>query len=122
MVESKRTQARDGKKIRRDPGGAEGKKGIRRTFRAPAGGQPGGDLDPDTTQSQLLFGVLRDANKVEIRHAVEKLWTVGVVDVRTCIVRGKEKRVGRFVVQTGHWKKAIVTLAAGQNVEFFEGV
>lgn len=86
------------------------------------GGQPGEELDPETIKSQLLFEVARDANKVEIRHAVEKLWNVSVTDVRTCIVRGKEKRVGRFVGRTGHWKKAIVTLAAGQNVEFFEGV
>jgi large subunit ribosomal protein L23 len=86
------------------------------------GGQPGEELDPETIKSQLLFEVLRDANKVEIRHAVEKLWNVHVLEVRTCVVRGKEKRVGRFVGQTSSWKKAIVTLAAGQNVEFFEGV
>ena len=64
----------------------------------------------------------RDANKVEIRHAVEKLWNVDVIDVRTAIVRGKEKRVGRFVGKRSNWKKAIVTIAAGQNIEFFEGV
>ena len=86
------------------------------------GGQSGEELEPDTIKSQLLFEVARDANKVEIRHAVEKLWNVDVIDVRTCVVRGKEKRVGRFVGRTSHWKKAIVTLAAGQNVEFFEGV
>ena len=73
-------------------------------------------------ENQYLFEVARDANKVEIRHAVEKLWNVEVIEVRTCVVRGKEKRVGRFVGRTSHWKKAIVTLAAGQNVEFFEGV
>jgi large subunit ribosomal protein L23 len=86
------------------------------------GGQAGEELEPDSIKSQLLFEVARDANKVEIRHAVEKLWNVDVVEVRTCVVRGKEKRVGRFVGRTSHWKKAIVTLAAGQNVEFFEGV
>ena len=86
------------------------------------GGQAGDELEPDTIKSQLLFEVVRDANKVEIRHAVEKLWNVDVIDVRTCVVRGKKKRVGRFVGRTSHWKKAIVTLAAGQNVEFFEGV
>jgi large subunit ribosomal protein L23 len=86
------------------------------------GGQAGEELDPDTIKSQLLFEVARDANKVEIRHAVQKLWNVDVIDVRTSVVRGKEKRVGRFVGRTSHWKKAIVTLAAGQNVEFFEGV
>ena len=86
------------------------------------GGQSGDNLEPESIKSQLLFEVRKDANKVEIRHAVEKLWNVSVIEVRTCIVRGKEKRVGRFVGKTGHWKKAIVTLAAGQNVEFFEGV
>jgi len=86
------------------------------------GGQSGDELEPDSIKSQLLFEVARDANKVEIRHAVEKLWNVDVIEVRTCVVRGKEKRVGRFVGRTSHWKKAIVTLAAGQNVEFFEGV
>jgi large subunit ribosomal protein L23 len=86
------------------------------------GGQAGEELDPATIKSQLLFEVARDANKVEIRHAVQKLWNVDVIDVRTSVVRGKEKRVGRFVGRTSHWKKAIVTLAAGQNVEFFEGV
>jgi large subunit ribosomal protein L23 len=86
------------------------------------GGQAGEELDPATIKSQLLFEVARDANKVEIRHAVQKLWNVDVIDVRTSVVRGKEKRVGRFVGRTSHWKKAIVTIAAGQNVEFFEGV
>jgi len=86
------------------------------------GGQAGDELDPETIKSQLLFEVARDANKVEIRHAVQKLWNVDVIDVRTSVVRGKEKRVGRFVGRTSQWKKAIVTIAAGQNVEFFEGV
>ena len=88
------------------------------------GGRPGedGELDPSTLKSQLLFEVASDANKVEIRAAVQKLWTVDVVAVRTSIVRGKEKRMGRFVGKRSNWKKAIVTIAAGQTVEFFEGV
>jgi large subunit ribosomal protein L23 len=81
-----------------------------------------GDLDPETVKSQLLFEVAKDANKVEIRHAVEKLWNVDVISVRTSIVRGKEKRVGRFVGKGSNWKKAVVTIAPGQNIEFFEGV
>jgi large subunit ribosomal protein L23 len=80
------------------------------------------EIDPETLKPQLLFEVAKDANKVEIRHAVEKLWNVDVVDVRTAIVRGKEKRMGRFVGRRSNWKKAIVTIAAGQNIEFFEGV
>ena len=86
------------------------------------GGQGSDELDPETLKSQLLFEVARDANKVEIRAAVEKLWNVDVVAVRTSVVRGKEKRMGRFVGKRSNWKKAIVTIAAGQSVEFFEGV
>ena len=86
------------------------------------GGQEEGALDPETLKSQLLFEVARDANKVEIRHAVQKLWNVDVLAVRTSIVRGKEKRMGRFLGRRSSWKKAVVTIAPGQNVEFFEGV
>ena len=86
------------------------------------GGQEEGTLDPETLKSQLLFEVASDANKVEIRHAVQKLWNVDVLAVRTSIVRGKEKRMGRFLGRRSSWKKAVVTIAPGQNVEFFEGV
>jgi large subunit ribosomal protein L23 len=86
------------------------------------GGHGEGDVEPDQLKSQLLFEVAPDANKVEIRHAVQKLWNVDVVAVRTAVVRGKEKRMGRFVGKRSNWKKAIVTIAAGQTVEFFEGV
>jgi large subunit ribosomal protein L23 len=92
------------------------------TFLKETGGNSGAELDPETVKSQLLFEVAKDANKVEIRHAVEKLWNVNVVSVRTSIVRGKEKRVGRFVGKSSNWKKAVVTIAPGQNIEFFEGV
>jgi large subunit ribosomal protein L23 len=90
------------------------------TLLKDTGGNPDGD--PETVKSQLLFEVSKDANKVEIRHAVEKLWNVSVLSVRTSIVRGKEKRVGRFMGKRSNWKKAIVTIAPGQNIEFFEGV
>ena len=86
------------------------------------GGHGEGEVEPDQLKSQLLFEVASDANKVEIRHAVEKLWNVDVISVRTSIVRGKEKRVGRFVGKSSNWKKAVVTIAPGQNIEFFEGV
>jgi large subunit ribosomal protein L23 len=92
------------------------------TLLKETGGNPAGDLDPETVKAQLLFEVARDANKVEIRHAVEKLWNVNVVSVRTAVVRGKEKRMGRFVGKRSNWKKAVVTIAPGQNIEFFEGV
>lgn len=71
---------------------------------------------------KLMFEVARDANKIEIREAVRKLFHVDVLDVRTMRVRGKQKRVGQFVGVKPYWKKAIVTLKAGQTIEFFEGV
>jgi len=92
------------------------------TLLKETGGNPQGELDPETVKSQLLFEVAKDANKVEIRHAVEKLWNVDVLSVRTAIVRGKEKRMGRYLGRRSNWKKAVVTIAPGQNIEFFEGV
>jgi large subunit ribosomal protein L23 len=87
------------------------------------GGRPDDDIgDPEQVAAQLLFEVARDANKVEIRNAVEKLWNVQVTKVRTAIVRGKEKRMGRFMGRRPAWKRALVTLAPGQKIEFFEGV
>lgn len=86
------------------------------------GGSAGVEASAEDTKPQLLFEVARDANKVEIRHAVQKLWNVDVLSVRTTVVRGKEKRMGRFLGRRSNWKKAIVTIAAGQNIEFFEGV
>jgi large subunit ribosomal protein L23 len=73
-------------------------------------------------RNQVSFQVAVDANKIEIRRAVEAIFNVKVTDVRTQVVFGKEKRMGRFVGKRSNWKKAIVTIAAGQTVEFFEGV
>jgi large subunit ribosomal protein L23 len=74
------------------------------------------------TNNQLTFEVNRKANKVEIRRAVEKVFNVRVVDVRTIQMKGKVKRFGRILGKRQDWKKAIVTLATGEHVEFFEGV
>ena len=71
---------------------------------------------------KVVFEVARDANKIEVRQAVETLFKVTVTDVRTLVVRGKVKRVGRFSGQRPGWKKAFVTLKPGDNIEFFEGV
>ena len=62
------------------------------------------------------------ANKREIRHAVETLFNVKVVGVHTMRMPRKSKRVGRFLGRKPEWKKAIVRLAQGQTIEFFEGV
>jgi large subunit ribosomal protein L23 len=86
------------------------------------GGRPDEAIDPEQLSPQLLFEVARDANKIEIRNAVEKLWNVTVLKVRTAVVRGKEKRMGRFMGRRPAWKRALVTLAPGQKIEFFEGV
>jgi len=80
-------------------------------------GQGNGEIDPETLKAQLLFEVARDANKVEIRYAVQKLWNVDVLSVRTSVVRGKEKKMGRYVGRRSNWKKAVVTIAPGQNIE-----
>ena len=71
---------------------------------------------------QVVFEVARDSNKIEIKHAVQSLFKVTVTDVRTLVVRGKAKRIGRFSGRRPAWKKAYVTLKAGDNIEFFEGV
>ena len=59
---------------------------------------------------KYTFKVNKNATKVEIRRAVEKLFEVKVLDVKTINVNGKEKRVGRNVGMTSDWKKAIVTV------------
>jgi large subunit ribosomal protein L23 len=62
------------------------------------------------------------ANKHEIRRAVEQLFDVKVVEVRTMRMPRKSRRVGKFVGRKPEWKKAVVELAEGQSIEFFEGV
>jgi len=69
--------------------------------------------------NQFVFEVGRDANKAEIRHAVETPFSVKVTAVNTMIVRGKERRMGRGFAKTQNWKKAIVTLAEGQTIDLF---
>ena len=86
------------------------------------GGAVEAPAEGEEYSQKILFEVARDANKLEIREAIQKLFNVNVLDVRTQIVRGKLKRIGRFEGRRPHWKKAIVTLQAGQTIEFFEGV
>jgi large subunit ribosomal protein L23 len=86
------------------------------------GGAPVGTFTEEELKPQVLFEVAMEANKIEIKHAVEALFSVKVVDVHTQIMRGKDKRVGRFAGRRPNWKKAIVTLAQGNKIEFFEGV
>jgi large subunit ribosomal protein L23 len=73
-------------------------------------------------ENQIAFVVDPKANKIEIRLAVEKLFKVKVLRVRTMNVLGKQKRMGRYLGWKSDWKKAIVTLREGDRIEFFEGV
>jgi large subunit ribosomal protein L23 len=73
-------------------------------------------------QNGYLFEVARDANKIEIKQAVEAIFSVNVSSVRTVRVHGKPKRVGRFAGHRPDWKKAVVTLKKGQTIELFEQV
>ena len=68
----------------------------------------------------IAFVVHRDANKIEIKQSVEKLFKVEVTAVKTAMVAGKMKRVGKQVGKRGNWKKAYVTLKEGSSVDFFE--
>ncbi len=70
--------------------------------------------------NKVVFVVARDANKIEIGKAVEELFSVTVLGVRTMSVSGKLKRLGRFEGRRAGWKKAIVTLKEGDSIEFFE--
>lgn len=86
------------------------------------GGAAERPAEGDEYAQQIAFEVVKDANKIEIRNAVQALFKVTVTGVRTQLVRGKEKRVGRFSGRRPGWKKAIVTLKAGETISFFEGV
>jgi large subunit ribosomal protein L23 len=70
-------------------------------------------------QNQVVFEVARDANKIEIKDAVQKLFNVQVRSVNTLVMRGKERRMGRGHAKTQNWKKAVVTLKEGSTIDFF---
>jgi large subunit ribosomal protein L23 len=71
-------------------------------------------------ESQVVtFEVNRNANKIEIKQAVEKAFDVKVKSVNTIQFRGKVKRVGANLGQRNNWKKAYVTLEEGQNIDFY---
>ena len=69
----------------------------------------------------VAFKVRPDANKVEIRTAVESVFNVKVTAVRTASYEGKLKRMGRFQGRRSDWKKAVVTLAPGHKIDLIEG-
>ncbi len=72
-------------------------------------------------ENKYTFEVDLDANKLQIKNAVETLFKVSVDDVHTLIVRGHMRRMGRGFAKTRNWKKAVVTLCEGETIDFFEG-
>lgn len=70
--------------------------------------------------NRYAFEVAPQANKQEIREAVQALFNVKVREVRTMVMHGKMKTVGRFQTKRSNWKKALVTLAEGQKIDFFQ--
>ena len=73
-------------------------------------------------QGKYAFEVAGEANKLQVKQAVEKAFKVTVTAVNVMTVPGKMRRVGRRQVLTQSWKKAIVTLKPGDKIEIFEGV
>jgi large subunit ribosomal protein L23 len=72
--------------------------------------------------NQFVFRVRRNATKRDIRRAVETMFKVKVEQVRTMNYLGKMRRIGKWRGQRPDWKKAYVTLAEGQRIDFFESV
>jgi len=73
--------------------------------------------------NQIIFRVIQDATKAEIRAAVELMWkaqNIEVRGVRVANVKGKEKRFGRFMGRRSNWKKAYVSIKTGQEINFSE--
>jgi large subunit ribosomal protein L23 len=70
--------------------------------------------------NQVIFEVAQNANKIQIKDAIQKLFKVTVVDVNTMNYRGKERRMGRGYGKLQNWKKAIITLKEGDQIQFFD--
>ena len=70
-------------------------------------------------QNKVIFEVARNANKIQIRQAVEKLFNVKVEQVNVLVMRGKDRRMGRGYAKMQNWKKAMVTLKEGDSIDFF---
>jgi large subunit ribosomal protein L23 len=69
-----------------------------------------------TGDNDFAFEVALDANKIQIKEAVERIYGVHVVSVRTLVQRGKTKRTGRHLGKRSNWKKAYVRLAEGESL------
>ena len=94
-------------------------KGPRDVIRAPLISEKGSLLTE--AGNQVLFKVRPDANKIEVKRAVETLFKVKVEKVRVARYLGKIRRVGRSMGRRSDWKKAYVTLREGDKIDFFGG-
>ena len=72
--------------------------------------------------NQITFEVDRNANRVEIKRAIQDIFNVRVASVKTIQVKGKTKQRGRITGKRRDWKKAIVKLMPGERIDFFDGV
>ncbi|MFH1687876.1 MAG: 50S ribosomal protein L23 [bacterium] len=72
--------------------------------------------------NEYVFEVARTASKHQIREAVQSAFKVKVLDVRTMVVAGKPRRMGRFEGKTPTWKKAIVRVKAGESIAMFDNI
>jgi len=75
-----------------------------------------------TSEGKYTFEVAREANKVQIKEAVQKIFKVHVTAVNVDTVPGKRRRSRRAIGYSNPWKKAVVSIKPGEKIEFFEGV
>ncbi len=73
------------------------------------------------SDNKVSFRVAKDANKIEVKKAVEEIFKVKVEDVTTVNCKGKKKRFGRFEGKRSDWKKAVVTLKEGEKLDIVHG-
>jgi large subunit ribosomal protein L23 len=95
-------------------------KNPRRIIRVPLVSEKGTNMR--VNENKYVFKVAKEANKLEIKRAVEELFKVKVEDVTTMMMHGKPKRLGRFEGRRPDWKKAVVRLKKGETIELFETV
>ncbi|MBI4697902.1 MAG: 50S ribosomal protein L23 [Nitrospirae bacterium] len=95
-------------------------KGLYKVLISPLFTEKGARLKE--TENKLLFKVASDANKIEIKKAVEQIFKVKVDSVKTINCKGKLKKMGRYEGKRPDWKKAIVTLKKGEKLDLIEGV
>jgi len=73
-------------------------------------------------ENKYTFKVAKDANKIDVKRAIEEIFKVKVIDVKTMNVKGKMKRMGKNIGKRPDWKKAIITLKDGDKIEVVEGL